>query len=232
MKTIILFARAPQRGKVKTRLARGIGQDAALGLYVAMLRDTLEKAERLSRVVNGQVVLAYTPCQAMELEAQDGAPSLGQLWGGLSWAQPEGDLGARLHAALEWGFARGSEVVALLGADAPDFEPQALSLGLAQLGGAAQADAVLGPARDGGFWALLCSRPLPRGAFELDWSRDETRAPLQAGLEALGLRVGSGLASAEDVDDLESLERLRQRLRQNPAGAAHTARWMHENGWV
>lgn len=234
MRTIILFARAPQRGHIKTRLARDIGEQAALGLYVAMLGDSMVKAARVAAMVAGEAVLAFTPRNAMDLEAGDGAPSLRELWRGSSWPQPEGDLGARMHAAIKWGFERGSQAVAVLGSDVPDMDAGNLGIGFGWLrrGWIAQnTDVLLGPSRDGGFWTLMCSRALPRSAFELDWNQDETCAPLQANLERHGLRVKRWLDKADDVDDFEALCRLNARLRKYPASAPRTSLWMQQNGW-
>ena len=237
MRTIILFARAPQRGRVKTRLARQIGEAATLGAYVAMLRDGLAKAARLADLVGGEAVLAYTPREAMELAAQDGAPSLRELWSGAAWAQPQGDLGARMHGAIEWGFGRGASAVTLLGADVPEMDLACLRDGFEMLSepplqGQAQAEAVLYPARDGGFWALSCRRRLPLEAFEVDWEQDETCEPLRANLEAFGLRVMRASRVCEDVDDMAALQGLAHRLREKPQEAPHMARWLRENGWA
>jgi rSAM/selenodomain-associated transferase 1 len=233
MRTIILFARAPQRGRVKTRLARDIGEDGALSLYVAMLRDSLEKATVLARLAGAEVVLAYTPPEAMLMAPQDGVPSLSELWSGPSWPQPEGDLGAKMHTAIEWAFGRGASAVTLLGADTPDMNIETLAVDFDRLQRQAEAlDVVLEPARDGGFWALACSCALPRAAFELDWGQDATCAPLQENLRASGFRVSDGGAVGDDVDDLPALRRLTERLRDDPHAAPRTAFWLLQNGFL
>lgn len=233
MRTIILFARAPQRGRVKTRLARQIGQDAALAIYLAMLRDSLAKAARLAEMIEGEAVVAYTPHDALELPAQDGTPGLRELWSGAVWPQPEGDLGAGMYGAIQWAFGRGASAVALLGADVPDMSLSTLSANFRTLSEEPQRlDVILEPARDGGFWTLMCSRTLPREAFDVDWQRDETCAPLRANLEALGLQVRVASRLGEDVDDLAALQRLAQRLREKPQEAPRTFEWLRENGWA
>ena len=232
MRTIILFARAPQRGRVKTRLARQIGEDAALGIYVAMLRDSLAKSARLAEMIEGEAIVAYTPHDALELPAGDGAPSLRELWSGAVWPQPEGDLGARMYGAIEWAFGRGASAVALLGADVPDMSLSTLSANFSTLSAELERlDAILEPARDGGFWTLMCSRILPPEAFDVDWNQDATCEPLRANLEALGLQVRVASRLGEDVDDLAALQRLARRLRQMPQAAPRTAHWLRENGW-
>ena len=233
MRTIILFARAPQRGRVKTRLAREIGEDAALGIYVAMLRDSLDKAARLAKIIEGEAIVAYTPHDALEIPAGDGAPSLRELWSGSSWPQPAGDLGARMHGAIEWAFGRGASAVALLGADVPDMSLSTLSANFRILSEEfGRLDVMLEPARDGGFWTLLCSRALPQEAFDVDWNQDATCEPLRANLEALGLRVRVASRLGEDVDDLAALQRLARRLRPKPPEAPRTFEWLRKNGWA
>lgn len=63
---LAIFARAPQRGKVKTRLAAMLGDEAALQLYIAMLRDTLAFSRRAMSRENGETVLFFTPPDACD----------------------------------------------------------------------------------------------------------------------------------------------------------------------
>lgn len=233
MKTVIVFARTPILGQVKTRLAREIGLESALGLYVAMLRDSLAKASLLSRLVAGESVLAHTSMGSIETEG-DAFRLLRDEWRGLFWEQPEGDLGVRMHGAIGWALGRGASSVALLGTDAPDFRVDDVAAGFERLE-RHETDVLLGPARDGGFWTLVCARTLPGKAFELDWERGATLASLRANLQESGVKVSCEMSQGDDVDDLPSLKRLCLRLSEGAPKyleAPHTALWLQENGWL
>jgi rSAM/selenodomain-associated transferase 1 len=228
MKMVFVFARAPQLGRVKQRLARGIGAESALSIYVAMLRDSLHNTERVAQATGGRAVLAFTPADALDEDDLGGASGLREMWSGELWPQPEGDLGARMHGAIAWAFGRGASAVALLGADVPDLCVAEAERAFGLLD-SSSVDVVLGPARDGGFWILACRSVLPHESFNLDWEQDETCAPLQKNLEAHGLRVLDDVAVADDVDDVRALQRLAERLRTQPELAPHTAQWLREH---
>ena len=74
---IVVFARAPQPGKVKTRLAHGLGEENAKRLYVAMLRDTLHHAQAAAQLVGDcDIVVAFTPEDAFDTHPT----SLAEFW--------------------------------------------------------------------------------------------------------------------------------------------------------
>jgi glycosyltransferase A (GT-A) superfamily protein (DUF2064 family) len=130
--TVIVFARAPRLGAVKRRLARGIGAMAALRFYRAQLAATLQAA----RDPRWQLVLAATPDRARA------------RWPAQVPRQPQGhgDLGARMLRAL----SRHRRAV-LVGSDIPGLSRADLAAAFRALG---RADAVFGPAEDGGYWLV------------------------------------------------------------------------------
>ena len=132
---VVVLAKVPQPGRVKTRLVPTVGEDGATALAEAMLGDTLEALEAL-------------------------APSVARLWvasGSLEAArarvpahwivepQAEGDLGARMGEA--WRVAAAERVV-IVGADAPSMSAARVEAALTALG---TADVVVGPTLDGGY---------------------------------------------------------------------------------
>jgi uncharacterized protein len=142
--TAIVFARAPRLGTVKRRLAREIGDRAALrfhaGTLMALLRD-LKADGRFD------VVLAITPCRA-RLRVPRGVRTI---------PQGRGDLGERMSRALGR-FKR----VALIGCDIPEANAGDVHDAFRTLG---IADAVFGPTADGGFWLIALGPRRPADLF-------------------------------------------------------------------
>jgi rSAM/selenodomain-associated transferase 1 len=156
--TVIVFARAPQLGTVKRRLARDIGDRAALRFHLAtltaLLRDLLARR-------SFDVVLAVTPDRArfrlpVRVRRID---------------QGRGDLGRRMSRALGR-FGRGR--VALMGCDIPDATSADLCLAFRRMG---SADAVFGPADDGGYWLIALGPRRPTDLFGASrWSTEHALA--------------------------------------------------------
>jgi uncharacterized protein len=177
---LLVIAKQPVPGRVKTRLCPPCTPSEAARLAEAALADTLAAAQGsgADRVV---VVL-------------DGRPGPWCPPGVNVVAQAGGDLSERLTAA--WSHARGPAL--LVGMDSP----QATAHDLAAAAGALAApgiDAVLGHAVDGGWWAIGLCRAHPRTFSGIPTSRSDTGARQEARLGALGLRVGL-LPRRRDVD--------------------------------
>lgn len=133
--TIFVFARAPVLGRVKRRLAREIGDRAALRFYLATLRAVVR---RLARDRRFTTVLAVTP---------DGGHIPG-LRGIARIGQGQGDLGARMRRVLDRQ-RRGR--AAIVGSDIPAVTAADIRACFRALG---RADACFGPAADGGYWLV------------------------------------------------------------------------------
>lgn len=142
--TVIVFARAPRLGTVKRRLARDIGDRAALRFHVATLTALLRDLKACRRF---DVVLAVTPDRVrfrLGIETS-------------RIAQGHGDLGCRMSQAL--GRYRR---VALMGCDIPQAGAADVSTAFRRLG---TADAVFGPASDGGYWLIALGPRRPADLF-------------------------------------------------------------------
>jgi hypothetical protein len=149
---IVVFARAPELGRVKTRLAPALGEKRTLDLYRAFLADTLASA----RATGARVVLAHT-ATATPFEAQATADAC--------VVQRGESFGARFDAALA-DVAGSASRLLIVGADAPHVGPAELGRALREL---ETRDAVLGPSTDGGFYALgVRSSPPPSLASAFD----------------------------------------------------------------
>jgi len=203
---LIIFAREPLVGTVKTRLARDLGSHRiATDLYAAMLADVLATAATLDdtrlllfwALENGTVPAA-SPLPRLEMFEQQGK-----------------DLGERMAYAFEKALAGGCETCCIIGSDAPDLPPDYIrqAFGLLER---EEAEAVFGPAADGGYY-LLGLRRMPQRLFEdIAWSSDQV---LRTSLERARL---CGLNTAllppwRDIDTAEDLEAFLERPTRDTA---------------
>lgn len=186
---ILVVAKAPIRGRVKTRLAATVGPDRALALAAAFLADTMVLVDRVD---GARGVLATT----------DGFQVPGS-W--TVWDQGGGDLGERLDRLARRALQDAPWVV-LLGADSPGLP---LALLRAACDAAAAGRAALIPAADGGFVALALPA-CPPGLFDgIPWSTAGTGAAMAAACARAGLDVVE-LPAWFDVDEEADLDRLRR----------------------
>jgi rSAM/selenodomain-associated transferase 1 len=177
---LVVIAKAPVPGRVKTRLCPPCSPGQAAALAEAALRDTLD-AVRATPAARRVVVL-------------DGAPGA-WLGPGLEVLAQRGDgLDERLAAA----FADVGGPALVVGMDTPQVTPALLEAGLRALG---DNPAVLGDAHDGGFWALGLRSPDPRLLVGVPMSTAHTGGAQRARLLGFGLRPGT-LPALADVDDI------------------------------
>jgi len=217
---IIVMAKAPLPGTVKTRLA-GVYEDAEIAaLAASFLADTVAAA----KLVGPQVFVAYSPAGGQAIIE----PIIG---GGVEWIRQQGtDLGERMHAALDEAFEQGFAPLVMVGTDSPTLPPAAYQAALEILRGG-KADVVLGPADDGGFYLIGVSAPQPALFHDVLWSGPTVLKQTKANSERAGLRLRE-VEPWYDIDTPEDLERLRADLLAHPdtaARAPETCRWLHLN---
>jgi len=185
--TVFLMVKAPERGRAKTRLARDVGEGAALRFY----RHNTQVMIRRLRDPRWRLALAIAPEPALAARWWPGdLPRVGQ--GGA-------DLGARMAHVL----AQASPgPVLVVGSDIPGITADRIGAAFCALRGA---DAVIGPAADGGFWLIGLRRGPPlAGLFDgVRWSGPHARMDTIANLRALGLSVALA-DTLSDVDDAAS----------------------------
>jgi rSAM/selenodomain-associated transferase 1 len=186
--TVFLMVKEPRPGRVKTRLAREIGEVAAARFY---RHNTAAVIRRLCADGRWRLVLAVAPMAAWRARWWPGdVPRV---------AQGEGGLGERMAHV----FARAAPgPVMIVGSDIPGVTSRRIGDALRALHGN---DAVIGPAPDGGYWLIGLRRgPAPRGLFEcVRWSGPHARTDTIHALEDRGLQVGQADVLA-DVDDAKS----------------------------
>ncbi|MFJ9350865.1 DUF2064 domain-containing protein [Streptomyces sp. NPDC101237] len=175
MTTLLVIAKEPRPGRVKTRLTPPFTPEQAAGLAEASLADTL-------------AAVAAAPADRRVL-VLDGDPGPWLPAGFDVVPQCAGGLDARLADAF--GHCRGPAL--LIGMDTPQVTPALLTVDFADC------DAYFGPAEDGGFWALGLADPDPALLRGVPMSTAETGAVQRRRLSAAGLRV-TDLPRLRDVD--------------------------------
>jgi rSAM/selenodomain-associated transferase 1 len=179
--SIIVFAREPRAGRVKTRLIPLLGEAGAARLHARLVRRALATA-RAARL--GGAALWTT-------RRQRGA-----------------DLGARMLHALREGLRRAERVI-LIGSDCPVLRARDLRRAARWLAGGA--DAVFAPAEDGGYALVALRRVSPRLFEGIDWGGAQVMAQTRARLAALGWRWRElpEVWDVDRPEDVRRLERAR-----------------------
>lgn len=194
---LIVFAKAPLPGAVKTRLGRDIGTVAAWRFYRRTVANLVRRAGRDPR---WDTVIAVTPDRY--------ARKILPVFKGLDHIpQGHGDLGRRMARALRWADTR---PVVLVGGDIPDLGSTQISQSFQALG---HADAVFGPAHDGGFWLVGLRNPkrhTSRLFRRVRWSGPHALADTLANLPR-GHRTAH-LAPLSDVDTFDDYKKYMDRV--------------------
>lgn len=207
---LLVVAKRPAHGRTKTRLSPPLSAEEAAALYECFLRDTLDLMRQVPGVQRGVV---YLPPEA-------GAYFAG-LAPGFEYIPQEGaDLGARLENALTFYLSQGYQRVTIMNSDGPTLPPAFLVRAFDVLAG--EADVVLGPCDDGGYYLVGLKRPAPRLLRKVRMSTGRVLTDTLALAAEEGLRVEL-LPTWYDVDDVASLKRLVAELAGAPPGiAGHT----------
>lgn len=211
---LVVVARAPRAGEVKTRLAAALGTERTLGLYVCFLRDTFALMEAARDARPGlSLVLCHTPADAgQEFECVERG-------GSLMLAQRGDDFGARLQNCFADLFAAGYEAVVVMDADSPTLPAEHLTAAFDRL--REEGAVVVGPALDGGYY-LIGMRQLHESLFEgVNWGTETVLAETRERALAAGLELKL-LPEWYDVDTPEELGRLRRELGGRGPGARFT----------
>lgn len=185
---LLLIAKVPRPGRVKTRLCPPYTPGQAAALAAAALSDSLDAVT--ASPVARRVLLLDGPAGGW---ARDGVEVLPQRGVGLA---------ERLAAAYDDAWAGAELPMLLVGMDTPQAGPELLGAAVCALL-ADGVDAALGLATDGGFWALGLRRPNRRLLLGVPMSTPHTGAAQAARLHAAGLRVAV-LPPLTDVDDAAS----------------------------
>jgi hypothetical protein len=223
---LVIMAKAPVAGQVKTRLIGALDAAAAAKLYAAFLSDTFALAEAARDELEAEaeaagidytlsIVLNYTPAGAEEAFEQV------EREGSLMIAQRGADLGERLENCFAQLFAAGCESVVVIGGDSPtlpgEYLPDAFD--------ALEDDhtIVIGPTRDGGYYLIGMRRLHAQLFADIPWSTNRALAETEKRANEAGVKIVL-LPEWYDVDTPEDLARLRRDLENDQSLAPHTRR--------
>jgi rSAM/selenodomain-associated transferase 1 len=185
-----VIAKEPVAGLAKTRLVPALGEAGAARAATAMLTDTLGTV----RATGADPWLCFTPVEARERLGRL-APGFGLL------AQGPGDLGDRLAACLAGLLATGADRVTIVGADTPHVPITSYQRAFALLD---EADVVLGPALDGGYYLVAAKAARPELFVGIPMGTEVVLIETLARATAAGLVVAL-LPPLRDLDRVEDL---------------------------
>ena len=216
-RAIIIMAKAPVAGAVKTRLAPFLSPAECAELAAAFLRDTFAKA----KTVCENTILAYSPrAQRAVLESILQTETI-------YLEQTGADLGERMSNAFEFAFAGNSDAVVMIGTDSPTFPAEYLERAFECLERAS--DIVLGATTDGGFYLIGLRKNYPELFENVRWSSAQVFKQTMENAERLKLRAAQ-ISAWYDVDVPDDLARLRKEiLSADKIEAPATYQWLSAN---
>ena len=191
---LCLFLKAPERGRVKTRLARHLGAAAACRAHEALVAHVVDR-------------LACCPLTKELWVAGDADHPQVAAWSqrldAVTRTQPQGDLGIRMHAAVAACCAAGQSAL-IVGSDLPEVDALYIERAAAAL---AAHDLVLGPVEDGGYGLIGLRAPAPLLFSGIPWGTGKVLAETRA--RAAQLRLGvAELPTTWDVDGIDDWRRF------------------------
>ena len=209
---VVVMAREPLPGTVKTRLRPSLPDDDIAALYEAFLRDRVEQVRSLRGV---SPVIAYTP------------PEGGAFFAGLApdfrlLPQAGDGLSARLINLVEQVLGAGHAGVIATDSDSPTLPTGHLQDAVDRLA-ADGADVVLGPSDDGGYYLVGLRRLYPELFDAMPWSTPQVYEETLRRAANLDLRVAS-LPPWYDVDTPAELRRLQAQIKELGAAAPRHTR--------
>jgi uncharacterized protein len=199
-KALIIFAKLPQPGEVKTRLGKDIGFAEAATVY----RELAENAFKLGEDARSNgigVYLFYDP-------SADESAVRGWVGRDFHYLPQKGNsLGERMHLAFDATFTGGATTAVIIGTDIPE-------LTVAELRGAYSlldsVDVAIGPATDGGYYLLGMKPPTKEIFSGIAWSTPEVYAKT---IEKIG-RLGLRFAALRELADIDTADAYRHYIRR------------------
>jgi len=188
---LIIFARSPKGGDVKTRLAGHLTDAERLGLYTALLEATIGK---LKDIENVDAFISYTPPEGGDYFREFG---LGMF------PQSGGNIGRRMHRALDRVLENGYRKAVLVGVDIPGLSARTVLQAFELL---SEHDVVFGPARDGGYYLVGLKVPEEKIFKDIEWSTENTlRQSIQKAKAS-----GKSIACTEELSDIDTAEDIKE----------------------
>ena len=186
---LLIFTRNPELGKVKTRLAKTIGDEAALDIYKHLLNHTKQVTKNLS--------CDNAVYYSVKVREND-------IWNATTYQkhlQDGNDLGIRMHNAFQQAFSTGYEKVIIIGSDLPDLTSEHINEAFEKLN---SNDVVMGPAEDGGYY-LLGIKKLHANIFQhKDWGTSTVRKHTLNDLQNESVFLLETLNDVDVFDDIKN----------------------------
>jgi len=202
---LLVFVKYPTPGTVKTRLVPKLTPEQAATLCRAMTEDTLRSMRRSDSY---QTTVCFTPASAYREVRSWLGPDVSLQ------EQCEGNLGARQYHAIRRAVEAGFGKAVIIGSDCPTIAASDIETALQALD---DADVVIGPAEDGGYYLIGARRPV-RSIFEgISWSTEKVLRETTARVEEAGLTLEL-LDVKSDIDSYDDLERYYASVKDRPRG--------------
>jgi uncharacterized protein len=198
-KGLIIFVRHPELGKVKTRLAASIGNEATLIIYKKLLQHTFD----ISHAVDADKHVFYS-----ETIIEN------DLWSGerfFKHLQEKVDLGNRMKTAFEKVFKKGYERVCIIGSDCYELSAQIIEDAFQRLD---ETDLVIGPAKDGGYYLLAMKDDVKDVFQNIEWSTEKV---LKQTIEVIQ-KKGYSYSLLPQLSDVDTIEDVPQQWRDEVLG--------------
>jgi rSAM/selenodomain-associated transferase 1 len=186
---LIIFLKYPELGRSKTRLAKDVGNENALKVYIELLDHT----KLISNQLNFDKYLFYDKVTANKMPWGDDIYHTAY--------QIESDLGGRMYNAFEQLFSKGYERLVIIGSDCYELTQDIIEQAFELLN---TSDAVIGPAKDGGYYLLGLRKLIPQLFTDVAWSTDEVFSATIKTLENLHYNY-STTSVLSDIDTIEDL---------------------------
>lgn len=186
---LIIFLKYPELGRSKTRLAKDVGNENALKVYIELLEHT----QLISKQLKTDKYLFYDKVSANKMPWGDDIYHTAY--------QVESDLGGRMQNAFEQLLAKGYERIVIIGSDCYELTQDIIEQAFELLN---TSNAVIGPAKDGGYYLLGLRKMIPQLFSDVAWSTDEVFSATVKTLENLNLSY-STTPILSDIDTIEDL---------------------------
>lgn len=216
---LIVMAKYPQEGKVKTRLSPFLSASQAAQLAMCFLKDTLKKAEKL----NIKLIVAFSPAESFSDFSTIVSKST------ILIEQAGDSLGERINNAFKFAFECNFSPIVMMGTDSPTFPTTEIEKALKLLN---ETECVFGVTQDGGFYLVGLNQFLPDIFENVEWSSSRTLADCLQNARLILGNEPKFVGDWFDVDEPSDLVKLFKEFLTNKEFfqiAPRTAEWLSNN---
>ncbi len=190
--SVIIFAKFPEEGKVKTRLAKTIGYEKATTIYKELAEHSFTEVKKLNTV-----------SRYLFFKNESNREKISK-WVGLGFSfylQSNGNLGEKMKNAFSKVFTKGSNKTIIIGSDLPDISKSLISKAFKDLD---NNDIIIGPSKDGGYYLLGMNKFYPELFDNISWSTELVLKQTIAKVRSLSLKF-TLLKELNDIDTIEDI---------------------------